>query len=90
MQTSSAAGIFSDKDQVNFCLIQVSNVPPQSSRGGRLKLSLVYVLQSCGDGPHVHLNTAGPVLHIPNFLFQTETESGSPQQASTNLTQDHG
>lgn len=41
-------------------------------RGSWLKMALVYILQSCGDGPHVHLDAASPVLHIANFLFSKQ------------------
>lgn len=67
-----------DQFPVTFCFIPVSLVsvidrshfPPCCLWGSRLDLTLMYVLQSSGNGPHVHLNTAGPILHIPNFLFK--------------------
>lgn len=53
--------IFSTK-----CTVRTHRVRLGASR---LKLPLLYVLQSRGDRSHVHLDAAGPVLHISNFLF---------------------
>lgn len=45
------------------------------SWGSRLKMTLMHILQHCGNGPHVHLNAAGPVFNIPNFLFRTRKKT---------------
>lgn len=38
------------------------------SGAGGLELPLVDVLQGGGDGPHVHLDAASPVLHVADLL----------------------
>lgn len=48
-----------------------------------LNVAFVDILQSCGDSPHVHLNTACPVLHITNFLIGGEKRNGYMSKGKT-------
>lgn len=52
--------------------------PRASSGGRRLQLPLVDILQGSGDGPHVHLNAARPVLHVADLLRETEMSGPCP------------
>lgn len=75
---ATAACVFANISKPDLCFIPVDlssgfNVQHLSSwrlGGSRVKLTLVNILQGCGNCPHIHLNTAGPVLYITNFLYE--------------------